>query len=298
VDLRDCAIREADGVDILADHGFFIGNFTVYPEHPLANFSPFLVDRGDGIMVSFKGTARDYLCDLDDIRTLYNYHMGEFHFKRGWTIVAAEGARRPLARVMNELFALRDGSEPKSYIVKRVMNGIIGRLLEIREDNAGDVLEYGDNFDPISHALITTPTRLQVFDFIARHELIRGELVHVGVDGLRATCRLASADKAPMGGWRCTGSEPAFVLSPGGIVSPDRNFKRTGYADLLEECQKRPRATHLGRNASDPIDIGRLFLTQTRGYTEMPAKARDLLTRVYHSETISLDKGLDRGDFL
>ena len=279
-DLRDCSVFRATGTDILADYGFFVGDFTVYPDHPLAPFSPFLVDRGDGALVNFVGRQRNYPCTLDDVRTLYQYRMGEFHFKRGWCINENTGSdtRRPFQRPMGELYDLRGVSSLKSYIIKRVMNGIIGRLLETRRNSEGCVIEYGDNFNPVYHALITNPVRLQVFEFIVRYGLSPCELVHVGVDGIRATRQLfTDAGPVSMGAWRFAGKESAFVLSPGAILSPERNFKRTGYYDLLDECKRRPRARRMGLDGRDPIDVDRLFITQIRGFERMPERAGDLL---------------------
>jgi len=287
--LNDCTICKAEGSDLLSDYGFLIGDFTVYPDHPLAFCSPFLVDRGDGVLVNFTGTERNYTCTLHDIRCLYAHRMGEFHFKHGWLLSEPDDhPTRPFANVMNKLYAMRGSSPVKSHILKRVMNGIIGRLLETRRDGAGNVLEYGENFNPIYHALITNSARLQVFAFLAKHKVRKEELVHVGVDGVRVMRKISVPDRVAMGGWRCAGCESAFVLSPGAIVTSDRNFKRTGYADLLAECGRRPTAYRLGSDRSDPIDLRRLFLTQTRGFTEMPKQARDLATKTYLSEPVHL----------
>jgi hypothetical protein len=288
-DLRDCVIYKAGGTDVLADYGFLVGDFTVYPDHPLAFCSPFLADRGDGILINFVGTRRDYTCTLDDVRCLRDQGMGEFHFKSGWLITeVADSPRRPFANTMNELFAMRGDSPLKSFILKRVMNGVIGRLLETRGDGEGNVLEYGDSFNPIYHALVTTPVRLQVFNFLVDRMVREDELVHVGVDGVRLTHRLALPGQAPMGSWRCAGYDPAFVLSPGGIVSRGQNFKRTGYDGLLAECAHRPTAYRLGMDRKDPIDLRRLFLTQTRGFPELPRRARDLMTKTFLSEPVHL----------
>jgi hypothetical protein len=262
-----------------------MGDFTVYAEHPLAYYSPFLADRGDGAMVNFVGTRKNYPCTLDEVRCLHNYHLGTFQCKRAWFIkMPASGARYPFAHAMNGFYALRGDSPLKSYLLKRAMNGIVGRLLEVRVDGSGNVLEYGDRFNPVYHALITTPTRLRVFEFLASNWLEKEELVHVGVDGVRTTRSISTFHvNIPMGSWRFAGTESAFVLSPGAIVSTERNFKKTGYAELLAQCQGHPRARVLGADRSDPIDLGRLFLTQTRGFLDMPEKASDLLNRSFLS---------------
>lgn len=288
-DLRQCDVVQADGVDPASGYGFFVGDFTVYPDHPLAFCSPFLADRGDGVLVNFTGTVPDYPCSLDEVRCLHGYGLGEFRFKRGWSIIPQDdNLSYPFAAALGTLYDLRGESPLKSHLIKRVMNGIIGRLLETRMDEEGNVLEYGSSFNPLYHAMTTIPARLQVFSFIVQGGFGRGELVHVGVDGVRATRHVPLPGCAPMGGWRCSGVEPAFVLSPGAIVSPDRDFKGTGYASLLRECEGRPGASRVGDNREGPIDVRRLFLSQTRGFVTMPERAGDLLRGPYLSEPVLL----------
>jgi len=286
-DLRDCTLTKADGVDVLADAGFLVGDFTVYPDHPYAYYSPFLVDRGDGALINFVGTAHNYECTLDDVRLLYEYGMGEFHFKGGW-LLYWDAPYRPFADVMEQLFGMRGESTLRSHLLKRVMNGIIGQLLESRKDNNGCIVEYGKHYNPIYHAMITNPVRLMVFEELVRLGVKRKELVHVGVDGFRLTgCDLDVPGTAPMGQWRCAGQESAFVLSPGAIVSPERRFKRTSYEDLLSECEQRPTSYLLGKDHKDPINVRHLFLRQTRSFPKMPKNARDLLG-VFESEPVEL----------
>lgn len=286
-DLRDCVLKEADGADILSDAGFLVGDFTVYPDHPLAYYSPFLVDRGDGALINFVGTAHDYECTLDDVRVLYEYGMGEFHFKRGW-LLYWDTPYRPFSEVMEQLFGMRGESPLRSHLLKRVMNGIIGQLLESRRDNNGCVVEYGRHYNPIYHAMITNPVRLAVFEELVRLQITGDELVHVGVDGFRTTRQTATIPAtAPMGQWRCAGQEAAFVLSPGAIVSPERRFKRTNYEDLLSECERRPTSYLLGKDRGDPINVRHLFLRQTRSFPKMPKNAGGLLC-VFESEPLRL----------
>lgn len=287
-DLRDCTIRKAEGSDILADAGFLVGDFTVYPDHPFAFCSPFLVDRGDGALVNFAGTVRNYECTLDDVWFLYFYGMGEFHFKRGW-LIHWDQPRRPFAAAMHQLYGLRGESPLRSHLLKRVMNGVVGQLLESRRGAGGCITEYGKNYNPIYHAMITNPVRLWVFKALMDQRIAEDELVHVGVDGFRVTRQLPLPETSPMGSWRCAGSGSAFVLSPGAIVSPGRNFKRTSYHDLFLECGIKPAAYLLGRDRKDPINVRQLFLRQIRGFPKMPERARDLLTRVYSSEPVNLD---------
>ena len=303
-DLRDCTIRHSTDLDLSAAYGFLTGDFTVYPDHPLAFCSPFLTDRGDGMLVNFSGTVRNYPCLLDEVRTLVELEMGEFTLSDGWFVYpSVPDPRRPFKELMDALFKVRSEGSPalapdpilarngdfvnlKYYIVKRVMTGIVGKLLEARRDGNGNVIEYGQLYNPIYHALCTTRTRLQVFRFIVENRISQSELVHVGVDGIKATKHIPLPSQAPMGEWRCSGSEPTFVLSPGAIISPHRNFKQTSFGQLLVECLNRPTAYRLGDNSD--VDLRRLFSNQNRRFPKLPHNAQSLLEEKYRSEPVVL----------
>jgi len=290
LNLRDCEFYRAQTIDIAAYYGFLQGTITVYPDHPLAYCSPFLADRGDGTLVNFTGTVPNYTCTLDEIRTLLRYGLGEFQPTTSWYIRPLNGVspRHPFQEMMNDLYIRRGESELKSYILKRVMTGVIGKLLETRKDQDGNIVEYGDSYNPIYHAIITARTRLQVFDFIVQNGIGKKELVHIGVDGIRATKYLPLPRKAPMGKWRCSGSEPTVVLSPGAILTVDRRFKRTDYPDLIAECMARLGASKLGQDADNLIDLRMLWRTQTRVFPKLPKTAGALLGERYYSEPVEM----------
>jgi len=292
--LGDCAFLRATELNLSAYYGFLVGDFTVYPDHPMAYCSPFLADRGDGIPINFTGTEHDYPCLLDEVRTLYRYNMGEFKMKRGWFVSPTSGVRprRPFKELVEVLYILRGGGSPensklRSYLLKRVLNGLIGKLLESRRDEKGNVIEYGDLYNPIYHSLCTTGTRLRVFDFIVQNNITREQLVHVGVDGLKATCDLGLPEEASLGNWRQTNEAPAVVLSPGAIISLSRNFKSTGYIDFFAETILHAGASIFGVSRKNPIDLRTLFLNQNRYFSRLPRTAGELMSgESYFSDPI------------
>jgi len=288
LDLRDCSFTPSTTLDLSAYYGFLVGDFTVYPDSTYAHFTPFLTDRGDGVLVNFVGTVPDYHCTLDEVRTLYRYELGEFRLKHGWFIHPLGGVRprHPFKAIVELNFERRNDDQLKSYLLKRVLTGLVGKMLETRKDSEGNVLEYGELYNPIYHAICTTRTRLQVFDFIVNNDISREELVHIGVDGVKATKYIPLPPKAPLGRWRCSGEEPAIVLSPGAVATLSRNFKRTGYVELLVDLLKRPKAYKYGRDRD--IDLRNLFLNQTREFDELPRTGEELLGKHYLSNPVTV----------
>ncbi len=290
-DLRDCAFTRSASLIESACYGFLVGDFTVDPNHPYSFCSPFLADRGDGVLVNFVGTKREHYCLLDEVRTLYQHDMGSFKLKDGWFVspIVGTAPRKPFQSLMGHLYSQRGETELKSYLVKRVMNGLIGKLLETHKDADGNILEYGDLYNPIYHAVCTTRTRLQVFDFLVQNETTRDELVFVGVDGVKCTRRLDLPGRSPMGQWRCSGDGPAIVLSPGAVLTLDRNFKKTGYAELVADCLAHPTASKFGADPHDLIDLKKLFLNQTRTFAVLPQAGAALLNMKSVSDPIQLE---------
>jgi hypothetical protein len=187
---------------------------------------------------------------------------------------------------MDSLYSGRNGSALKSYLLKRVMNGVVGKLLESRKDNDGNIIEYGSLYNPIYHALCTTRTRLRVFEFIVQNNITQDELVFIGVDGVKSTHYVSLPFRSSMGKWRCSGNEPAIVLSPGAVITNNRNFKRTGYAELWSECMAHPGSYKLGIGGD--IDLHKLWLNQNRVFGSLPGTARELLGKIYQSDTTEL----------
>ena len=276
IDLRDCTFRRSNTLIDSAYYGFLTGSFTVNPDHPLAFCSPFLAPNRDGFLTNFTGTVHDYPCLLEEVRTLYRHEMGSFKLDYGWFISPSNGVRPrfPFKQFMQDMFALRGEDDLSSYLIKRVMNGVIGKMLETRKDSQGRITDYGDLYNSIYHALCTTGTRLRVFDFIVKNHISNVELVHVGVDGVKATRDVALPASSKMGAWRSSGRDSCFVLSPGGIVSSSRNFKGIDYETMLTWCLEHPGASSL--SPSD-FDLRRLFLNQTRDFSALPKTAGSLL---------------------
>ena len=280
IDLRDCTFRRSDTLsDSLLNssyYGFLVGSFTVNPDHSLAFCSPFLAPNRDGFLTNFTGTVHNYPCSLEEVRTLYRHNMGSFKLDRGWFISPANGVRPrfPFKQFMQDMFALRGDDDLSSYLVKRVMNGVIGKMLETRKDAQGRITDYGDLYNSIYHALCTAGTRLRVFDFIVKNQISNVELVHVGVDGIKTTRAIDIPTASKMGAWRSSGQDSCFVLSPGGIVSSSRNLKNIDYDTMLTWCLEHPGASSL--SPSD-FDLRRLFLNQTRDFGALPKTAGSLL---------------------
>jgi hypothetical protein len=214
--------------------------------------------------------------------------MGEFKLKQGWFLSPHNGVRPrlPFQDMMSGLYESRSLSPTASFFLKRVMNGFIGKMLETRKDSDGNITEYGKYYNSIYHSLCTTRTRLQVFDFLVQNEITQPELVFIGVDGVKATKYIPVPGSAPMGKWRFAGSEPTFILSPGAVITPNRNYKSVGHDELLSQIQGKLSSSKFGK--SGDIDLRKLFLNQNRNFPRLPRTGQSLLSSRFQSSPVVL----------
>lgn len=307
-DMRSSSYSKSSTMLESAYWGFLRGKFTVYTDSPYAFCSPFLIDRGDGTMVNFTGTRNNYYCLLDEVRYLYRYGLGEFKIKDGWFITPYNSAK-PFQSLMTELYRYRPDSAPlASYFLKRVANGIIGKLLQRRANGS-----YGDLYNPVYHSIITTHTRLRDFDFLVKNQITSEELVHIGTDGCRLTRYIPLPSvSSQMGQWRCTGSQPTVVLSPGLIFTPERSPKGISYPLLRAMIVAHPRSSRYetniersitlseaieGGNVSSVgdtkccvagVDLNTIHLLQDRHFAKLPKTGAALIGSKYYSEPIEM----------
>lgn len=274
-----------------ACYGFVRGEMSIRVGNLQAYRSPVLTDRGDGVLVNSSGRLPEDYYSLDTVRHVLRNGYGLFKLHDGWAINPRSG-ERPFQSIMSRLYERRIGaSELSSYVLKRVANGIIGRLLEMQTDKDGNVLRYGDHYNPIYHSLIINQVSLSVSDFLTKYHVVEEELVHVGTDGCRLTLRLPLPSKATrLGQWRCSGSEPTVVLSPGMILTPSRSVKGVTYKQFIEAVLASPLSSKYAfdvRGKKVDIDLSALHLYQDREYEKLPRNGGELLREKFMSEPLA-----------
>ncbi len=291
IDLRDCSFVKSEGAsaDTLiksAYYGFLRGDLYLDPAHLYAFCSPVVVNL-DGRLSNPVGHLPTDYYPLDIIRFVERCGIGIFKMRDGWFISPhhAVSPRHPFQSLMSDLYAGRSQSSLASYFLKRVMAGIIGRMLETRKSN-GEVTGYGELYNPIYHAIITSQTKIRVAEFIIQNGISASELVHVGVDGIKTTKRIDLPEKSSrMGQWVCKGSEPAIILSSGRIYTPSRPRGGETYHLLSAMVQAFPNRRKYEFNGS-VVDLNGLGMDMTRNFSKLPKTGGALLSGKYESEAV------------
>jgi hypothetical protein len=288
IDLRDCSFVKSDALTKSAYYGFLHGDLYINPSHPYAFCSPVVVNL-DGRLSNPVGHFPTDYYPLDLIRFVERYEMGSFKMRDGWFISPhhAVSPRQPFQSLMSDLYAGRSQSSLASYFLKRVMAGIIGRMLETRKKD-GEVTGYGELYNPIYHAIITSQTKIRVAEFIIQNGISASELVHVGVDGIKSTKRIDLPNKSSrMGQWVCKGSEPVIILSSGRIYTSSRPRGGETYHLLSAMIQAFPNRRRYEFNGS-VVDLNGLEMDMTRSFPKLPKTGQALLSEKYQSEAAVL----------
>lgn len=289
IDLRDCNFVKSDTMVKSAYYGFLHGDLYINPDHPYAFCSP-VVSNIDGRLGNYVGQLPTDYYPLDLIRFIERYEMGTFKLKSGWFISpqSAVRPRQPFKELMGGLYSNRSISPHASYFLKRVMNGIIGRLLETKKSNGREVVEYGKLYNPIYHAIITSQTKVRVAEFIIQNKISQSELVHVGVDGIKSTKRIALPEKSSrMGQWVFKGEQPTIILSPGRIYTPTRPDDGVTYHLLKAIVEAHPNSQSYSFNGIT-VDLNILRLDLNRNFMLFPRSGSAALQGPYGSEPIVL----------
>jgi len=186
-----------------AVYGFADGMLTV--DKP---FHPFLLKQGDEYTYTPVGTRPDQLTK-EQIDLLYRYRLGSFDIKRGWWWIPSETKTpyEPLKGIINHLHNIRSQSEGlKRVIIRQMIAGIWGRMVEIRKDKLGKL------FNPVWGSIVENGIKCQVFDTCLSYNVIP---LLVAVDGVITDKPLPIEDTLEMGGWRLSHKGRCIIASSG-----------------------------------------------------------------------------------
>jgi len=308
-DIRQFSYRKSRTMDYGAYYGFLKGRMWIYPESPYAFMSPVITEVGGMQRSPVGDLGKNYYCTLDMVRFVEYYGLGKFELQDGWFLRPYSGTRpdNPFATSLQEFYNQRSQSSLASSVMKKMANGLIGKLKEKRGSS------YGPMYNPIYHSLILTGTVIRVADFLIQNQVIPDELVHVGTDGCKLTRYIPLPSKASrMGQWRCCGTEPTLVLSPGGVYAGGMKPGSLTYADIIGMIREHPMSSRYSKmvehrttlsqavaegdiskvgslyNRPASVDLNVLHLEQDRHFAKLPKTGRQVLDGKYRSVPIEL----------
>ncbi len=282
---------ETKGYQVDALFGYCHGELTV-----TADFNPFLFNNGEFTYTPI-GTRQEYLTK-GQIDLLEEYSLGKFDIEKGtWWI--PDKIVQPLKGIINSLYEYKEQSDGiDKNVVKRILAGIYGKLLEDRGD------KFGDHFMPVYGAEIETQTQVAVAEACYKDGIMP---LSIAVDGIVTDKPLRLDFGNRIGQWRQSNHCPAIVLGSGAVALADKEAEHDfslSYDWLQEEINKNPQASTYAMRSYKPMTIPRAlqehkleqlgFLELThrtvnvefeikRMYDEKPKTGHDLLNKQYHS---------------
>ncbi len=257
-----------------AHWGFVKGTLFINPEHPLAWCSPIVAPVGDDMVANPVGKVNGVFT-LGQVKYVERHGMGEFKLSDGWFIFIKSGVR-PLEPVMTALFKQRATGGLMSQIVKRVIDGLIGRLGEYHGN------EPTTTCNPLYHSLIRNTASLLVGEFIIKNNITQDELIHVNTDGLHTTRKLDLPLEAGMGKWRSDPPGQLMVLSPELILEGER------CDPLLDAIKYDKRGVSYDIDGKS-INLMSLAVEQDRHFPQYPTSGSQLLRKRFSSQPIVLE---------
>lgn len=283
-----------------AEYGFAEGMVNVD-----ADITPILYAKGQ-----FRGDRQNYtpvgvrkdVLTRQQIDYLTETNSGEIEISDGywWN---PDKKVYPYRRIITELFEHKEKNTGlRRTIIKRIPNGLYGKMLERFKDRRGD--KTGQLFNPVYSALTESNTRLKVARFANKY---KENVLHIAVDGVLLDKEVTEGLSDDLGAWRLSHSGGAYVVGAGAVAIESKTGRgdfSLSYDWLKNQIAQNPDADDYVMSKPSPItlavainsdDYSKLGTLQetTRGigltfemkrfFPFMPQSGRELEDNVYES---------------
>jgi hypothetical protein len=244
-----------------------------------ADVSPITMMTNDGVK-NPKGIIERCFTS-DEINWLERHQAGRFTLEDGWFFQFAD--LHPYREAVDKLFAERKAQEGEaSYLVKRIMQGLSGKLDEDRKDG-----QWGDFYNPILSAMTRSRCRIAVADFIYYNELV-DDVIAVNVDGCLSEGE-ANYDwqEQRLGAWRLDASVPALVLGMGEIWRQGKKPMGLTFEEVSGAFKAQP-DKDLYKIKKRELDLKMMAINVDRKFKNFPQTGGEVLKNVYKSESLEV----------
>lgn len=258
--------------------------------------SPLAVMTNDGCINPKGFLGRDKFTS-DEINWLERNKAGRFTLEEGWFFRFAD--MFPYREAIDRLFAVRQGNEGlESYLAKRIMQGLSGKLDEDRKDG-----RWGDFYNPILSAMTRSQCRIAVADFIYQNDLM-DKVIAVNVDGClsekpvpQLSFRIMDTVKDPrlqaryykeeLGAWRLDATVPALVLGKGEIWRQGKKPMGLSFEEVTGAFRQQSDQRVYSINGRE-LDLQMMAISTDRKFKGFPQTGGEVLGNVYNSEAVEL----------
>ena len=186
---------------------------------------------------------------------IYEYDIGTVEILNGhWWVPTGSELVYPLEEMIIDLNKWKDRAKSKlaRQVIKRIPNGIWGKLIEQRKD--GDCY----NFMPPWACECDNETTLEDARFVLDNELYPDHLLQIVVDGVTSTKEVQLEKSDEMGSWQLTNTGAAFVIGSGVCAIEGKDgegeFALT-YNWLKDQILEKPQASRYSMSKLSPVSV-------------------------------------------
>lgn len=237
-----------------AVYGFAKGNITCW-----ADFHPFLLNVSEDMTYTPVGTWWTCLT-MQEIDFLEKYNLGSFDIKDAWWWIPEGKQWEILKGVIKWLWEKRqDTEEIDNKVVKRIMAGIWGRMLEVRGTEAEP--EFGPHVNPVYGAIVEANNRLRVAETCMEQGIVP---LHVAVDGAITDRPLPIEGSGQLGEWRLSHVGQCIIASSGVVAFEGKAGAEEfslRFSWLEEQMRKKPGAKEYEMRKYSPCSLARALNT-------------------------------------
>jgi hypothetical protein len=230
-----------------ADLGYLYGKLTMN-----AHFNPFLFKAND---MTYSPVG-EYECCITkrQYEVLMKYQLGEFEIENAWWWYPKSNVY-PLRAMIGKLYTHKETtSGMDKEVTKRIMSGMWGKLLELKNDT------FGDHFNPVWGCEVEVNTRMKVFEACINSGVVP---LSIAVDGVLTDKPLNVEVKPGLGNWKLTYDCPALVVSSGIVAVKDKQHNQDfalDYQWLVDEINKNPEVSEYVKSKPSPVSLNKALV--------------------------------------
>ena len=229
-------------------YGFASGILTV-----TAPFHPFIMKQDEEYTYTPIGSRHDTL-PKNMIDLLYKYKLGTFDIDNGWWWIPTEGKPlyEPLRGIITHLHKIRSESDGlKKAILRQMIAGIWGRMLEIKKD------KFGNLFNPVWASIVENEIKCQVCETCLSNNITP---LLVAVDGIITDKPLPIESSLEMGKWRLSHVGKCIIVSSGVVGFEGKQGAEEfalRYEWLRDQLTNNPKETEFTMDKHSPLTLAK-----------------------------------------
>ncbi len=288
--------------------GYFECEVEIFPH---VKIHPFAYKTPQGNIIYPIGKFKTHLV-LEEMLSIVRNKVGTIKVIDGYYFRFLSKAK-PMQNIINQLFNDRFLGDIENNLCKSIIVQMVGKSLMVNKVTG----RTSKSYSPPHVAWVYAMCRLQDFEFIIKNHL-EDSTVAIATDEVistkPATITKIERAKKIMGTWRQKPVSPKLILSPGWVISDDKNPHGIDYHTIIKALKDNPNTSYykfpskqrvtLHKAINDlkdvskvgtmvdtfnTIDLVEIMASQDRIFKKFPMCGKDLLSnKIYESKPMEV----------